>query len=303
MMRDSRNTVVISGASGWIGSHLVRACREQGYHVLPISRKRHPDYVLWDPSTQSIELPPNIVVDAWINLAGESIAGRWTPLRRQQILNSRITSTQLAVHAVLNMPVPPKRFISVSACGYYGDGGDALITEDAAAGSSFLAQVCRQWEGATLPLRDRGIKVILPRLGTVLGLGGGAWPRLHQAARYYAGCYFGDGQQWWPWVGLEDCIEALLHLVGGNICGPCNLVAPQLLRQREAMKIISSLMDRPCWRCPKWLIQLLLGEMADNLLLTSCKAQTHPLLAQNLKWHAPTFETLCRTLMAQSVKR
>jgi len=296
-MSAKKLTVVISGASGWIGSHLSRACTEQGHQVIPISRARHPNSVFWDPAAHIIDLKPSTAVDVWVNLAGTSIAGRWSAQRRRAILTSRVKSTELAVNTILKMDTPPKRFISISACGYYGDKGDELVTEASCAGTTFLSNVCLEWEHATQPLSKAGVEVVLPRLGTVLGRDGGAWPQLLQAARYGAAAYFGSGQQWWPWIGLEDCVQALVYLVGGSVTGVLNLVAPHPVRQRDAMKILSSSLHRPCWRCPKWVIRMLLGEMADNLLLTSCKVRSAALLEQ-LTWQAPSFEMLCQTLLA-----
>ena len=220
--------VLISGATGLIGSALVPELEAEGHTVTRLSRSRAgADTIRWDPSAGTIEGDLE-GTEAVVHLAGESIAqGRWSPDKKRRILDSRVQGTRLLAEGIAALPDPPKVMVSTSAVGYYGDRGDEVLTEESASGADFLARVCREWEAAAEPARRAGIRVVYPRLGIVLSPEGGALGTTLPIFKLGGGGKIGSGRQWWSWVALDDVVGSIVHaLVDDSVEGPVNVGSP-----------------------------------------------------------------------------
>jgi len=268
--------VLLTGATGYLGSRLVPVLVEAGHEVHALSRdpanpRLHPGIsraFAWQPLTGPP--PPESLqgVEAVIHLAGESVRGRWNPRKKQAIRDSRITGTANLVAGLLAADPPPGVLISGSAMGYYGLAtGDDLLTEDAAPGSDFLAGVGVEWEAATEPAVAAGIRVVLPRTSLVLG-DQGALPALLPTARLGLGGPIAGGRQWWSWVHEDDVGGLILHALQNDaLSGPVNLAAPEPVRQRDFALALGRVLRRPAiMPLPGFALRLLVGEFADGII-------------------------------------
>jgi uncharacterized protein (TIGR01777 family) len=222
----------------------------------------------WNPLQ---ELPPLQAFegcDAVINLAGESIAGRWTAPKKQLIRDSRVLGTKNLVNAFAQLSSRPKVLISASAIGYYGDRGEETLTEDAAPGSDFLAQVCRDWENEALKAESLGMRVVRLRIGLVLGRGGGTLQALLPLFRVGLGGPLGSGRQWWSWIHRDDLCRLIVQILANeSISGPVNATAPQPVRQKEFAQVLGRVLRRPAFLpTPAFALKIALGEFADGIL-------------------------------------
>jgi uncharacterized protein (TIGR01777 family) len=274
--------VLVSGASGFIGSASVAYLQDRGHSVVRLVRNRTAQEsatVLWAPSAGQIgPLPEGI--DAVVHLAGESILGRWTKRKKERIYASRILSTQLLARQLASLNNKPKVFICASAVGYYGSRCDTVLSEKCECGQSFLSQVCRDWEAASEPARSAGIRVVNLRLGMVLSKQGGALAKMLPAFKLGLGGVIGDGRQWVSWISLADAVRIIeFALTEDTLCGPVNAVAPEPVDNRTFTKTLSSVLNRPAvLRIPSMLLKLSLGQCADETLLASTKAIPEKLL-------------------------
>jgi uncharacterized protein (TIGR01777 family) len=222
----------------------------------------------WNPLQ---ELPPLQAFegcDAVVNLAGESIAGRWTAPKKQLIRDSRVQGTKNLVNALAQLSSRPKVLISASAIGYYGDRGEETLTEDAAPGSDFLAQVCRDWENEALKAESLGMRVVRLRIGLVLGRGGGTLQALLPLFRVGLGGPLGSGRQWWSWIHRDDLCRLIVQILANeNVSGPINATAPQPVRQKEFAQVLGRVLRRPAFLpTPAFALKIALGEFADGIL-------------------------------------
>ncbi|MBU6383690.1 MAG: TIGR01777 family oxidoreductase [Verrucomicrobia bacterium] len=258
--------IFISGASGFIGRPLFAFLESQGHSVTALTRTEE----------GSLE-----GVDAVIHLAGEPLSlTRWTKAKRDKILYSRTLGTASLVARLAKHP--PKVFISASAVGFYGDRGEEILTEESLGGHGFLADVCAQWEKASLPLKQWGARLVHARFGIVLGPHGGVVQKLLLPYQLGLGGWLGSGKQWISWIHLDDLIQALSFLLEHPLSGPINLVSPHPVRQQDFALTIAGLLHRPHWmRLPAWVLRALLGQAADELLLASTRVQPAKLLAAN----------------------
>lgn len=292
--------ILISGGTGLVGQALIRELLATDHTCIILSRApgRHPhlaDQVViqpWDAlSTEPLtELMDDS--DAVIHLAGESIAaGRWTARRKQQILDSRVASTRAMTAALLQAQSPPKVFVQASAVGYYGPCDDQIITEAAPAGSDFLAQVCEQWESASLPVEASDVRRVLARTGIVLSASGGALPRMALPFKLFAGGSAGSGRQWMPWIHLADEVRALRFLLEQEqASGAFNLTAPNPVTNRDFSRILGKVLKRPSLLpAPAFALRLALGEMAD-LILTGQRAVPGRLLELGFEFRFPELD-------------
>jgi uncharacterized protein len=261
--------VLITGATGLVGSALAAHLRSSGATVDALRRPHD-----WNPETGYIDCGRLEGVDAVIHLAGENIAaGRWTELRKQKILDSRVRGTDLLARSLASVKRPPKVFISASAIGYYGDRGSTILDESSPAGSGFLAEVCKKWEAATSPAAIAGIRVVQLRTGIVLSRDGGALPQMARPFRFGAGGVLGDGRQFMSWITLQDLCRAFHHvLVTESLRGAVNAVSPEPSTNREFTQALASALHRPALVCvPRFAVRLALGELADALMLASTR--------------------------------
>jgi uncharacterized protein (TIGR01777 family) len=213
-------------------------------------------------------------MQAFIHLSGDNVAqGRWTKAKKKRIYESRINSTKIIAGCISRMDPPPQLLINASATGYYGDRGEQQLEEGAEAGSGFLADVCRDWEAATEPAVQAGVRVVQLRIGVVLSVKGGALAQMLRPFRLGAGGVIGSGQQYWSWITLEDLIAVIGHcLTDPALSGPVNAVSPNPVTNRTFTKALGRILHRPTiLPLPAFAARMALGQMADELLLASTR--------------------------------
>jgi uncharacterized protein (TIGR01777 family) len=287
--------VAITGSSGLIGSSLVGALRGAGHTAIPLVRHDHPGAgeVAWDPAAGTIDAAALEGVDAVVNLAGAGIGdARWTDERKREILDSRVQGTTLLAEALAGLDRKPRVLLSASGIDYYGDTGDAVITEESPPGSGFLTDVCLQWEGAAAPAQEAGIRTVLLRTGIVQTPDGGALAKTLTPFKLGIGGRFGSGDQWWSWISIDDHVRAMLHLIESDVSGPANLTAPNPVTNLQYTKALGRELGRPTLLpIPMAGPRLLLGrELADTLLLASHRVVPSALEASGFEFRHPTIE-------------
>lgn len=301
--------VAITGVRGLIGSALAQSLCADGHEVLGISRsggKLEPPtsvqatgrasegetgvqvpsmtdsgasdggaearVVAWDVAAGSIDAAALEGLDAVVHLAGESIGGRWSAARKAAIMSSRVESTTLLASTVGKLDAKPAVFVCGSAIGFYGSRGDEELHERSLPGDGFLAEVCKRWERAAVPIADAGVRLVRIRTGLVLGSGAEALRRMATITKLGAGGPLGDGRQWWSWISLDDQVRAIRHLIDSSAAGAFNLTAPNATRQRDFQRTLSTALRRPSLMpAPKFAIRAALGEMGQALLLDSAR--------------------------------
>jgi uncharacterized protein (TIGR01777 family) len=268
--------VLISGASGLIGTALKTALSTRDDQILALARRtaQTDDEITWDPSSGSLDASRLNNLDAVVHLAGENIAaGRWTPAQKARIRDSRVQGTNLLARTIARLSSPPKVFISASAIGYYGHRDDEILTEDSAPGDGFLPEVCTAWEKAAKPAIEAGIRTVHPRIGIVLSPKGGALAKMRLPFKLGLGGIIGSGTQYMSWITLDDLISFLLFSIDNDtINGPINAVSPTPVTNREYTKTLGRVLSRPTiFPLPAFAARLALGEMADALLLSSAR--------------------------------
>jgi len=269
--------MVIVGGTGFIGGRLCRVCREQGIDVTVLTRRPEraaaalgsiATIIPWDP----VQGPPPAEAlegcDAVVNLAGSSVACRWTKAARRLIHNSRVTTTELVVSRFGQLDKLPHALLNASAAGYYGDRGDELLTERSQAGSGFLAGVCCGWEAAAEVAKRIGVRVVPLRFGIVLGRGSEYLKRALPVFRRGLGAVIGSGKQWMPWVHVADAVGLILHAAReASVEGPLNAVAPQAVTNAEFSNALGQALGRRVrLRVPSWVLRLRFGQMASLML-------------------------------------
>lgn len=285
--------ILVSGGTGLIGGAVVSALEKDRHEITLLSRfeRVQAPRLLWDPERGKIDARMLDGFNAVVHLAGESIAaGRWTPIMKERIRESRTRGTGLLAQTLAGIPRPPRVFVCASAIGFYGDRGDEVLTEDSSAGTGFLADVCQEWESACRPLVSRGIRVVHARFGVVLSRRGGALKKMIPPFHWGLGGKIGSGRQWWSWVGLNDAVGALQHMLKTEtVSGPVNVTAPGPVRNDEFTRILGRVLRRPTVTpLPAFAAKLVLGEMADALLLASARVEPKKLIQSGYIFTAPT---------------
>jgi uncharacterized protein (TIGR01777 family) len=263
--------IVIAGASGLIGSALARSLSAEGHEVVRLVRRepRSPHEIRWDPQRQRIDAVGLIGCAAVVNLAGAPVAGRpWTRAYKRMIRDSRVLGTATLAEAVASLDEPPRVFVNGSAIGFYGDTDGRAVDESAPPGDGFLPAVCVEWEEATAPAQEAGVRTVLPRTGLVVSREGGAWAKLFPLFRAGLGGRMGDGRQYWSYVALHDEVAAIRHLMDTeSVSGPVNLTAPDPLTNLEITEAMGRVLHRPTLlTAPAPLLRLALGDMAEDIL-------------------------------------
>ncbi|MEU2419741.1 TIGR01777 family oxidoreductase [Streptomyces sp. NPDC007851] len=266
-----RSRIAVAGASGLIGSALVRSLRADGHQVVRLVRRaaHGTDEVCWDPGGQYVDTAGLAGCDAVVNLAGAGIGDhRWTPAYKREIRDSRVLGTAALAEAVAALAEPPRVFVSGSAVGVYGDTGDRAVDEDAPPGEGFLPSVCEAWEAAAAPAREAGIRTVFARTGLVVARDGGAWGRLFPLFKAGLGGRLGDGRQYWSYIALHDEVAAIRFLMDTEgLSGPFNLTAPDPLTNREITEAMARVLRRPAlFPVPAAALRAALGEMAGDVL-------------------------------------
>jgi uncharacterized protein (TIGR01777 family) len=296
--------VLISGATGLIGSALIPELEGGGHRVIRLSRSRSSaeDTIRWDPTSGALDPSRLGGIDAVVHLAGESIAeGRWTPEKKRRIMESRRVGTRLLAETLAGLSGPPEVMVSVSAVGYYGDRGNELLREESEPGSDFLAEVCKAWEAAANPAREAGIRVVHPRMGIVLSTKGGALGRTLPIFKLGGGGRIGSGRQWWSWVALDDVVGIIIHaLTERSVEGPVNVGSPNPLTNAEYTKVLGKVLNRPTvFPLPAPAARLVLGELADALLLASQRMEPAKLKETGYEFRHPELEGALRHLLGR----
>ena len=269
--------VAVTGASGFIGTALVASLRGDGHEVVRLVRREPSgaDEARWDPSAGTIDDAALEGVDAVVNLAGPGIGDkRLTPSYKAEVRDSRIDGTATIAKAVAAHRDTVKVLVSGRAVGWYGDRGDDLLTETEPAGHDFLAELCRDWEAATAPAREAGVRVVTTRTGIVLGPGGGVLGRILPIFKAGLGGRLGSGKQWVSWISLDDEVAALRFAIDhDSLSGPVNLAAPEPVTNREETEALAHALRRPAVAAvPRVALRVALGEFADLGVLASQRA-------------------------------
>jgi uncharacterized protein (TIGR01777 family) len=296
--------ILVTGASGLVGSALLPALTGAGHRVTRLLRSQPraaEDAIYWNPLGGPLE--PNALagVEAVVHLAGETIAQRWTSEVKSKIRDSRVKGTATLCETLARMPAPPKVLVSASAIGYYGDRGNEVLTEASEPGRGFLAEVCQAWEAATAPAADRGVRVVPLRFGVILSTAGGALAKMLPPFRLGVGGVLGSGRQYMSWIALDDAVGVIQHaLLTESLQGPTNAVSPQAVTNQEFTKTLGSVLGRPTvLPMPAFAVRLMFGEMAEELLLASTRVQPAQLAASGYRPRYPDLITALRYLLGR----
>ena len=295
--------ILVTGSHGMIGTALIGHLRESGDQVVRLVRnptRSEADGIPWDPASGVLDPFRVEEFDAVVHLAGHNLtAGRWTNAGKAAIRDSRVRSTQLLCEALRRLHHPPKVLASASAIGIYGDRGSEVLTEDAPPGTGFLAEVCRQWEEATRPAAENGIRVVHLRFAIVLTAQGGALAKMLLPFRLGLGGVVGTGQQYWSWIALDDALEAIhFALVTDGVSGAANLAAPEPVTNREFTRTLGATLGRPtCLPLPAFVARAIFGKMADETLLASSRVLPAKLLANGFRFRHQDLAGAMRSLL------
>ena len=295
--------ILVSGSHGLVGKALVRSLTGDGHEVIRLVRGEHalgsPE-VGWQPQQGRIDVEHLEGIHAVVHLAGENIAsGRWSAEKKKAIRESRVKGTALLSDALAQLSRPPSVFLSASAIGYYGDRGDESLTEKSAPGKDFLSSVCVEWEEATRPAVEKGIRTVYTRFGIILDPNEGALGKMLPPFRMGVGGRVGDGKQWMSWIALDDVVNGLKFLIEDELVqGPVNFVAPEPVRNTEFTATLGRILKRPTFfPIPAFGARLAFGEMADALLLSSQKVEPSVLEDKGFLFTWPTLEPALRHLI------
>ena len=277
--------ILITGATGLVGTALVKKITAEGQTVYRLTRAESPNSgakmpgvfdLPWNPSSggiggsggsSSLQVPAS--VDAVINLAGAPVVGgRWTNERKALLRSSRVDTTRGLVSAIAKMEKKPRVLISASAIGYYGNRGEELVTENSAPGTDFLAELAKEWENEAVKAEEFGVRVVLLRFGIILAKQGGALPKMMMPFRFGLGGKLGSGRQWTSWIALQDVVAIVQEALRNDSWKePINLVAPQAARNSDFTKSLAKVLHRPAiFTVPAFALKLAMGEMAETLL-------------------------------------
>lgn len=277
-------TILITGASGLIGTPLGAALRARGHAVRTLSRSDQGDFQ-WNVAAGTMDAGAVESVDVIIHLAGESIAQRWTESIKARILKSRVDSTRLLVDAALKQPERPA-YIAASGISYYGIGREEIVDESSETGQGFLAEVTRQWEGAAHPLEAAGARCVFMRTGIVLSSKGGALAKMLTPFKLGLGGRIGDGQQRMSWISLEDLVQAYICAVENEaLVGPVNAVAPEAVSNTVFTKTLGKVLSRPAiFPLPAPVVKALFGEMGKETVLSNLAVKPAQLIEHGFSW-------------------
>ena len=292
--------ILMTGASGLVGTALTAELRVAGDTVNRFVRPGAPTGsgdVSWNPETGEMNLAAAEGADAVVNLAGASIGGgRWTADQKKLLRSSRVDLTEHLIAGLARLKSPPKIFVSASAIGYYGDRGEESLTEQSAGGQGFLSQITRDWESAATKAEQFGARTVIARFGIVLSKNGGALPQMLTPFKLGVGGRIGTGKQWMSWIALDDAIAAIrAAITDAATRGPLNIVAPNPARNTEFTRALAHVLHRPAiFPAPAFALRLILGEMADALLLSSQRVIPEKLTQHRFQFHYADLEAALR---------
>ncbi|MFD8225172.1 TIGR01777 family oxidoreductase [Streptomyces massasporeus] len=298
-----RSRIAVAGASGLIGGALVRSLTADGHEVRRLVRgtPRAAGEIRWDPEGGRVDAAGLAGCHAVVNVAGAGVGDRrWTDAYKRRIRDSRVKGTAALAEAVASLDAQdrPRVFVNGSAIGYYGETGERTVDESAPAGEGFLPELCVEWEGATAPAQEAGVRTVLTRTGLVVSREGGAWGRLFPLFRAGAGGRMGDGRQYWSFVALHDEVAAIRHLIEtGGLSGPFNITAPHPVTNREITAAMGRVLHRPTlFPVPASVLRTVLGEMAGDVL-GSARVLPTRLLESGFRFAFPEIEGAIRAAL------
>ncbi|CAK8719135.1 TIGR01777 family protein [Candidatus Electrothrix laxa] len=298
MLRGKMN-ILISGASGLIGTEVARSLAEQGHSVRALSRNiEHAPS--WDIERKIIQLGEDDRIDVVIHLAGENVAqGRWTAEKKERILQSRVEGTRLLAEFFAAASYKPRLMISASAIGFYGERGDEELDEGSKKGTGFLSDVSQAWEEATQPAAEAGIRMVNTRFGMVLSPDGGALAKMLFPFRLGLGGHVGNGSQYMSWISIHDVPRIIQHIIQQeDLQGPVNIVAPYPVTNQQFTRVLGKLVCRPAFLpVPKFFLSVLLGEMAQELLFASTRVYPRKLRESGYVFARPDLAMALRSLL------
>jgi uncharacterized protein (TIGR01777 family) len=293
--------IVVSGASGLIGSALVGALESRDHEVVRLVRHepRGAGEVAWDPAAGSIDTAGLQGVDAAVNLNGANLGRRWTDARKREIRASRVDSTNVLARALAELDPRPSVLVCAGPTGIYGDRGEEILTEESELGSGFLAEVGIAWEAAAEPAREAGIRVVNFRQGIVLSKDGGALERMLTPFKLGVGGRVGSGKQWWSWVSLDDVLAAYRFALESDLAGPVNLVSPNPATSAQFTKALGRALRRPTvFPLPAFAVKTMFGEMGEAVLLDGQRVLPGRLLDAGFTFARPDLEPALRHALA-----
>ncbi|MBU1568903.1 MAG: TIGR01777 family oxidoreductase [Proteobacteria bacterium] len=300
--------LLVSGASGALGRDLLPLLTTGGHQVFTLVR-RPPDptrgEIFWDPEKNILNEGDLPELDGVIHLAGEYIGlSRWSEDKKRRVIDSRVNGTELLARTLAAGRRPPEVFLSASATGYYGDCGEEEIDEAGPVGAGFMSEVCRRWEQATEPARQAGIRTVQLRLGVGLTQRGGALKRILASSPCGYIRRFGTGKQYISWISSDDMISAMLHaLTCPSLSGPLNIAAPEPVTNQQFMRTLARISRRPLlFPLPAWLLQMIYGQMASEILLSSCRVTTKKLIDSGFCFRHPNLEAALTALLGKDLE-
>jgi uncharacterized protein (TIGR01777 family) len=303
--------VMVTGATGFIGKELIKKLNEMGHEIVVLTRNSdsakfrlpvHCEVISWDPCKYHLQSTALKGVDAVINLAGENIAdGRWSSERKRELIQSRELSARRLVNAISYMDKKPKTLVSVSAIGFYGNRGDALLNETDSKGHGFLSDVCKVWEEEILKAKELRVRTVAYRLGMVLGHDGGALNKILPPFKLGLGGKLGSGSQWMSWIHINDLVNMLVHAIENpSIDGIYNAVSPNPVRNKEFTKTLGNVLNRPTiFPVPKFVLKIALGELSE-LLLGSQRVAAKKISDAGFKFNYPNIKEALQEVCGNS---
>lgn len=301
--------VVCTGGTGFVGAGLIPSLLEQGYSVVLLTRRQ--GKATGDPKVRTVPWngrdagPWMSEIDgagAVINFAGEPLdRKRWTPEQKERIVSSRVNATRAVVRAIERASHRPGVLINASGVGYYGETGDAPLTEKSPPGTGLLAETCVRWETEARVATNLGVRTVMLRSGPALGETGGALPRMVQAFKMYGGGPLGSGKQWFPWVHRGDLVSVVLSALANlSYSGPINVAAPEAVTNKQFCKVLGKVLSRPCWfPVPEAMLKLAFGEMA-SMILTGQRVIPARLKELGYEFRFPALEPALRDILGES---
>jgi uncharacterized protein (TIGR01777 family) len=299
--------VAVTGSSGLIGSALTPYLAAQGHEVVRVVRRatQGDGEISWDPAAGRIDSAGFAGVDAVVNLAGKGIGeNRGSEKVKREVRDSRVRGTRLIAETLSGLAERPRVLVSASAIGYYGDRGDELLTEVSSSGRGFLAALCREWEAATVPASEAGVRVVHLRSGLVLTGSGGLLGRLLPFFRLGAGGRLASGRQWWSWIAIDDEVGLIAHALNNDaVKGAMNATAPNPVRNQDFTRTLARVLRRPAVvPIPRAALQLRLGRDFADDMLGSQRVECAQALATGYQFHHADLEAALRDVLGKPLR-